>query len=146
LSDLDWARALFLTEVSFGSSLVGSGRRFGRAADQYWIEVLRSLADKISNYERFILLRDNATYPDRRPDSEPVTPGPTRLRDCQVSAPNPEDRPEPTAVCGDQNSHNAATVAWLQETLDQSTSLFVGINAATRYQLRMDEVLMRDSL
>ena len=25
LSDLDWARALFLTEISFGSDLVGSG-------------------------------------------------------------------------------------------------------------------------
>ncbi|SOJ56903.1 hypothetical protein MSIMFB_04380 [Mycobacterium simulans] len=63
LSDLDWARALFLTEVGFASDLVGSGRRFGRQADEYWITVLRSLQDKISNRDRYLLLRDHATYP-----------------------------------------------------------------------------------
>ena len=31
LSDLDWARAMFLTDICFGSTLVGSGLRFGRA-------------------------------------------------------------------------------------------------------------------
>jgi hypothetical protein len=31
LSDLGWARAVFLTDISFGSTLVGSGLRFGRA-------------------------------------------------------------------------------------------------------------------
>lgn len=61
LSDLDWARALFLTEVGFSSDLVGSGRRFGRGADEYWIVVLRSLQDKISSLNRYLLLRDNAT-------------------------------------------------------------------------------------
>jgi hypothetical protein len=43
LSDLDWARALFLTEISFGSNLVGSGLDFGPSADVYWIVVLHSI-------------------------------------------------------------------------------------------------------
>ncbi|MGB8505994.1 hypothetical protein [Mycobacterium sp.] len=63
LSDLDWTRALFLAEVGFGSDLVGSGRRFGRGTDEFWIVELRSLQDKISNYHRYTLLRDNAAYP-----------------------------------------------------------------------------------
>jgi len=63
LSDLDWARAMFLTDISFGSTLVGSGRRFGPAADEYWIGVLRSLQYKVSTYPRFLLLLQNASYP-----------------------------------------------------------------------------------
>jgi hypothetical protein len=62
-SNLDWARALFLTEVSFGSSLVASGRRFGPRADEHWILVLRSLQGKITNEERYRLLRDNTAFP-----------------------------------------------------------------------------------
>jgi hypothetical protein len=62
-TNLDWARALFLTEVSFGSSLVASGRRFGPRADEYWILVLRSLQAKITNEERYGLLRDNSAFP-----------------------------------------------------------------------------------
>jgi hypothetical protein len=62
-SNLSWARALFLTEVSFGSSLVASGRRFGPRADEYWILVLRSLQDKASTEERYRLLRDNTAFP-----------------------------------------------------------------------------------
>jgi hypothetical protein len=62
-TNLDWARALFLTEVSFGSSLVASGRRFGPRADEYWILVLRSLQAKITNEERYRLLRDNTAFP-----------------------------------------------------------------------------------
>lgn len=65
LSELDWARALFLTEVGFASDLVGSGRRFGRRAGEFWIVELRSLQDKISNYHRYTVLRDNAAYPPR---------------------------------------------------------------------------------
>lgn len=61
LSDLDWARALFLTEISFASDLVGAGLHFGPAADESWFRVLRSIQRKISNYDRFLLLRDNAS-------------------------------------------------------------------------------------
>ena len=63
LSDLDWARALYLTDISFGSTLVGSGLRFGPAADEYWFEILRSLQGKVSTYPRFLLLLENASYP-----------------------------------------------------------------------------------
>jgi hypothetical protein len=63
LSDLDWARALFLTDISFGSTLVGSGLRFGRGADEYWFEILRSLQGKVSTYPRSLLLLQNASYP-----------------------------------------------------------------------------------
>lgn len=76
LSDLDWARALFLTEVGFASDLVGSGRRFGRRADEFWIVELRSLQDKITSYRRYALLRDNAAFPPaRRSPSSSDTPG-----------------------------------------------------------------------
>ncbi|WP_156664667.1 hypothetical protein [Mycobacterium sp. 852002-51057_SCH5723018] len=63
LSDLDWARAMFLTDISFGSTLVGSGVRFGRSADEYWFEILRSVQEKVSTYPRFLLLLENASYP-----------------------------------------------------------------------------------
>jgi hypothetical protein len=63
LSDLDWARAIFLTDISFGSTLVGSGLRFGRGADEYWFEILRSLQEKVSSHARFLLLLENASYP-----------------------------------------------------------------------------------
>jgi hypothetical protein len=63
LSDLDWARALFLTEISFGSDLVGSGLDFGRSKAEYWLGVLRSLQYKVSSYPRFLLLLQNASYP-----------------------------------------------------------------------------------
>jgi hypothetical protein len=62
LSDLDWARALFLTDISFGSTLVGSGLRFGRSADEYWFPILRSLQEKVSSRERFDLLVQHASY------------------------------------------------------------------------------------
>ena len=45
------------------SALVGSGLRFGRAADEYWFEILRSLQGKVSTYPRFLLLLQNAGYP-----------------------------------------------------------------------------------
>ena len=62
LSDLGWARAVFLTDISFGSTLVGSGLRFGRGADEYWFEILRSLQEKVSSRERFLLLVQSASY------------------------------------------------------------------------------------
>ena len=54
---------MFLTDISFGSTLVGSGLRFGPAADEYWFEILRSLQGKVSTYPRFLLLLENASYP-----------------------------------------------------------------------------------
>jgi hypothetical protein len=63
LSDLDWARALLLTEFAFGSDMVANARRFGPAADEYWVLVLRSLQDKVSTDERARLLQDNAKFP-----------------------------------------------------------------------------------
>ncbi|MGH3677223.1 MAG: hypothetical protein ACRDU5_16070 [Mycobacterium sp.] len=63
LSNLDWARALCLTEFGFGSDMVANARRFGPAADEYWVLELRSLQGKVSNQQRYRLLRDNATFP-----------------------------------------------------------------------------------
>jgi hypothetical protein len=63
LSDLDWARALFLTEISFGSDLVGCGLDFERGADERRLRLLRSLQYKVSSRDRFLLLLQNAAYP-----------------------------------------------------------------------------------
>jgi len=61
LSDLDWARALFLTEISWASDLVGAGIDFATTIrDDEAVQLLRSIQRKISNYERFTQLRDNA--------------------------------------------------------------------------------------
>lgn len=64
LTDLDWARALFLTEASFGSQLVGTGWEWeiGQSGDKD-VLVLRSLQDKISTDERSRLLQENVTFP-----------------------------------------------------------------------------------
>jgi hypothetical protein len=59
LTDLDWARLLFLTEVTFASALIGSGTRFTamtRFSDAQAINVLRGLQRKISNHHRATLL------------------------------------------------------------------------------------------
>jgi hypothetical protein len=61
LSDLDCARAMFLTDICFGSTLAGSGLRFGRSADHYWFPILRSIQEKVSTRERFDLLVQNAS-------------------------------------------------------------------------------------
>ncbi len=63
LSDLDWARALFLTEVSFASDLAGAGLDLERGADERRLGVLRSLQYKVSSHARFLLLLQNASYP-----------------------------------------------------------------------------------
>jgi hypothetical protein len=68
LSDLDWARALFLTEISFGSALVGAALDLVRGADEYRIKLLRSLQYKVSSHARFLLLLQNAGYPVAEPD------------------------------------------------------------------------------
>jgi hypothetical protein len=63
LSALAWARALLLTEFGFGSDMVANARRFGPAADEFWVLVLRSLQDKISDPQWYRLLKDNARFP-----------------------------------------------------------------------------------
>jgi hypothetical protein len=65
LTDLDWARALFLTEASFGSELVGAGFEWdiGQSGDDTNIPALRSLQRKIGTAERSRLLQSNVAYP-----------------------------------------------------------------------------------
>jgi hypothetical protein len=68
LSDLDWARALFLTEISFGSDLVGAGVEFEMAcrfADRDGLTLLRSLQRKIASRRRAALLFPGAARPSR---------------------------------------------------------------------------------
>jgi hypothetical protein len=59
LTNLDWARLLFLTEVTFASDLIGSGVEhtlMTRFSDAEAINVLRGLQRKISNHHRATLL------------------------------------------------------------------------------------------
>ncbi|MCV7196791.1 hypothetical protein [Mycobacterium angelicum] len=59
LSDLDWARVLFLTEITWASSLVGSGLDFAlvtKFSDTEAVGVLRGLQRKIGGYDRAKLL------------------------------------------------------------------------------------------
>lgn len=59
LTDLDWARALFLTEISWASNLVGSGLDFAIVTgvdDNEAITLLRSIQRKASNRRRADLL------------------------------------------------------------------------------------------
>ncbi|MCV7077981.1 hypothetical protein [Mycobacterium szulgai] len=61
LCDLDWARALFLTEISWASDVVGSGLDFAtNIRDERAAPLLRSIQRKVSTYKRFVLLRDSA--------------------------------------------------------------------------------------
>lgn len=68
LTDLDWARALFLTEASFGSELVGAGFEWdiGQSGDDTNIPALRSIQNKIGTAARSRLLQENVAYPARR--------------------------------------------------------------------------------
>jgi hypothetical protein len=72
LSDLDWARALFLTEISRASDIVGAGVEFALISysDEEAVKLLRSIQRKISNSYRANLLFPNAGRPRRRFDSE----------------------------------------------------------------------------
>jgi hypothetical protein len=64
LTDLDWARALFLTEASFGSQLVGAGWEWDIGQDGVRdLMVLRSLQSKVGTDERSRLLQENVTFP-----------------------------------------------------------------------------------
>jgi hypothetical protein len=61
LSDLDWARALLLTEISWASDLAGSGIDFAtNIRDEQAAPLMRSIQYQVSNYHRFKLLLDNA--------------------------------------------------------------------------------------
>jgi hypothetical protein len=67
LSDLDWARALLLTEISWASDLLGAGTEFEtNIDDDTALPLLRSLQYKISNAKRRQLLIDNARLTDTR--------------------------------------------------------------------------------
>lgn len=59
LTDLDWARVLFLTEITFASSLIGAGLDFAivtALSDAEALGLLRGLQRKIGGYERAKLL------------------------------------------------------------------------------------------
>jgi len=61
LSDLDWARALVLTEISWGSSLLGAGIEFASSMrDDKAAPLMRSLQYKLVTAERIELLIQNA--------------------------------------------------------------------------------------
>ncbi|WIM89154.1 hypothetical protein PT015_06775 [Candidatus Mycobacterium wuenschmannii] len=61
LSELDWARALLLTEICWGSELLGAGLDFAsNIYDEKAMPLLRAIQRKVSNHDRFALLRDNA--------------------------------------------------------------------------------------
>jgi hypothetical protein len=61
LSDLDWARALLLTEICWASDILGAGVEFGtNIRDERALPLLRSIQYKVSNHQRFRLVRDNA--------------------------------------------------------------------------------------
>ena len=74
LADLDWARALLLTDFGFGSDMVANARRFGPARDEYWVLVLRSLQEKLSNQRREELVIDNARFPTQHSAQNGRTP------------------------------------------------------------------------
>ena len=62
LSDLDWARALVLTEISWGSSLLGAGIEFASSMrDEKAAPLMRSLQYKLVTAERIQLLIQNAS-------------------------------------------------------------------------------------
>jgi len=61
LSNLDWARALAITEISWASDLPGAGSEFGtNMRDERALAALRSLQRKLVTGERIQLLIDNA--------------------------------------------------------------------------------------
>src|SRR5437899_2528546 len=61
LSDADWARALLLTEISWGSALLGAGLDFAtNIPDERAAPLMRSIQRKVSNYKRFELLVENS--------------------------------------------------------------------------------------
>lgn len=72
LTARDWALALFLTEVSFASDLVGTGIEFALIShsDEDGIKLLRSIQRKISSSDRAELLFPRAGRPTKPFDYE----------------------------------------------------------------------------
>jgi hypothetical protein len=61
MTDLEWARALFLSEVSIGSALVGARLDSPRTVNgQDVFDVLRSIQVKVGGYRRFLVLLENS--------------------------------------------------------------------------------------
>jgi hypothetical protein len=72
LTDLDWARVLFLTEITWASTLIGSGLDFAivtRFSDTEAVSLLRGLQRKISGRKRAKLLFPNG---GRTPTAEEI--------------------------------------------------------------------------
>ena len=64
LSDLDWARALLITEICWASDLLGAASEFStNMSDARALAALRSLQRKLVTGERIHLLLDNANTP-----------------------------------------------------------------------------------
>ncbi len=62
LTDLDWARALVLSEISWASDLLGAGSEFATSMrDEVAAPLLRSLQSKIATSERIRLLLECST-------------------------------------------------------------------------------------
>lgn len=65
LSNLDWARALLLTEIAWGSDLLGAGIDANtRGFDAVAVELLRSIQYKISSADRLRLLKQHVGLDD----------------------------------------------------------------------------------
>ncbi|MBS4727622.1 hypothetical protein MSM1_04400 [Mycobacterium sp. SM1] len=61
LSELDWARALLLTEICWASQVLGAGIDFAtNVRDEKAAPLLRSIQRKVSSCVHVRLLRDNA--------------------------------------------------------------------------------------
>ena len=61
LTDLDWARALLLTEISWGSNLLGAGiDSVSNFKDEIAVDLLRSIQYKVSSWDRRRLLEIEA--------------------------------------------------------------------------------------
>jgi hypothetical protein len=98
LTDLGWARALFLTEASFGSQLVVTGWEWeiGQSGAKD-VLVLRSLQQKVSTDERSRLLQENVTF--QAPVRERAEkPSPVHSSACAVELDDDERRLISTAI------------------------------------------------
>jgi hypothetical protein len=72
LSELDWARALFLTEISWASDLVGAGVefRYNGILDEEAVKLLRTIQRKISSRHHADLLFPGAGRPRQTSNDE----------------------------------------------------------------------------
>jgi hypothetical protein len=73
LSELDWARALVLTEICWASDLVGSGLDFAtHFRDDEVMPLLRSIQRLTASPDRLTLFRDNAKMLAEESDLPPA--------------------------------------------------------------------------